>query len=137
MTKWEEIYNKYPTKLHPTNEEAETFPVAFFQWFVANDQGEQVRFAKFHDRCVWNVDPNRPWIDFHNNEVVSREAILELIPNINEVTDFDIYTGTATYKNKNICWNPALQNWKYRNNRTVHFNETPTEGTNSDRKSVV
>ena len=133
MTKWEEIYNKYPTKLHPTAEEAETFPVAFFQWFVANDQGERVRFAKFHDRCVWNVDPNQPWIDFHNNKPVSREAILELIPNINEVADFDIYTRTATYNNKDICWNPGLQTWKYQNNRTVHFNKTPTKGTNSKK----
>ena len=131
MTKWEEIYNKYPTKLHPTEQEADTLPVALHHWFVANDQGERVRFAKFHDRCIWNVNPDGPWVDFHSNEPVSREAIRELLPHIDEVDDFNIYTGEATYNNKDIRWSPDAQLWKYRNYRTVHFNETPTEGTNS------
>ena len=131
MSKWESIYNKYPTKLHPTEVETETLPVALLHWFVANDQGERVQFTKFHDRCIWNVNPDGPWVDFHSNEPVSREAIQELIPHINEVVDFDIYTGVAKYNNKEICWSPNTQLWKYRNYRTVHFNETPIEGTNS------
>ena len=131
MSKWDKIFNKYPTKLHPTEVETETFPVALHQWFVTNNQGERVRFAKFHDRCIWNVNLEGPWIDFHSNEPVSKEAILELVPHINEVVDFDIYTGLAKYNNKEIHWSPNAQLWKYRNYRTVHFNETPTEGTNS------
>ena len=39
--------------------------------------------------------------------------------------------GEAKYNNKDVHWAPGLQQWKYRNNRTVHFNETPTKGTNS------
>jgi len=42
MTFWDTIYNKYPTKLHPTTEEVETLPIALLNWFVANDQGERV-----------------------------------------------------------------------------------------------
>jgi len=135
MTLWDEIYNKYPTKLYPTKEEAETLPVALCNWFVANDQGERVRFAQFHNRCIWNVDPEQPWIDFHLNKPITKEEILELIPYINEVTDFNIYTGEAKYNNKDIRWSTDLQLWKYHNYRTVHFNETPTEGTEPSSKA--
>ena len=48
-----------------------------------------------------------------------------------QVTDFDLYTGTVKFNNKNVIWTPIHQ-WKYCNNRTVHFNETLTEGTNSE-----
>jgi len=39
--------------------------------------------------------------------------------------------GEAKYNDKDIRWSPDLQQWKYHNYRTVHFNKTPTEGTNS------
>jgi len=42
--------------------------------------------------------------------------------------------GRAKFNNKEVIWTPIHQ-WKYRNNRTVHFNETPTKGTNSELSS--
>jgi len=131
MTFWDTIYNKYPTKLHPTTEEVKTLPIALFNWFVANDQGERVRFAQLYDNCIWNIKPEQLWVYFQSNLPVERENILGLIPYIHQVTEFDFYTGEAKYNNKDVCWAPGLWQWKYCNNRTVHFNETPTEGTNS------
>ena len=131
MTFWDTIYNKYPTKLHPTTEEANTLPIALLTWFIANDWGERVRFARLHDNCIWNVKPDQPWIYFQSNLPVEKETILELILHIHKVAKFNFYSREAKYNDKDICWNPSLQQWKYHNNRTVHFNKTPTEGTNS------
>jgi len=39
--------------------------------------------------------------------------------------------GFAKYNGKNVTWYQPTQTWKYRNNRAVHFNQTPTKGTNS------
>jgi len=45
MIFWEKILLKYPTKLKATEEDAESLPIVFPEWFVANDQGEKVIFA--------------------------------------------------------------------------------------------
>jgi len=39
--------------------------------------------------------------------------------------------GFVKYNGKNVAWHRPTQTWKYCNNRTVHFNQTPTEGSNS------
>jgi len=62
------------------------------------------------------------------------ETLTNLVPYLEQVTDFDLYIGRAKYNNKDVIWTPIHQ-WKYRNNRTVHFNETLTEGTNSELSS--
>jgi len=134
MTFWETILLKYPTKLQPTEEENKFIPVVLTEWFVANDQGEQVRFARFHNNCVWNINPNTPWTDYASSTTVTQEEFFELVPYFNQVTDFNLYTRTAKYQNKKVTWHPNHQ-WRYRNNRTVHFNETLTEGTNSELSS--
>jgi len=135
MTFWDTIYNKYPVKLHPTTEEADTLLIAFLNWFVANNQGERVQFARLHNDCVWNIKPEQLWVYFQSNLPVERETILERIPHIHQVTEFNFYSGIAKYNNKEIHWNPSEQQWKYCNHRTVHFNKTPTEGTNSELNS--
>ena len=83
---------------------------------------------------MWNVDPNKPWIYFQTNNIVERETFFKLIPCFHQITDFNLYTRSAKYNNKKITWNPVYQ-WRYHNNRTVHFNKTPTEGTNSELSS--
>jgi len=134
MIFWDKVLIKYPTKLQPTKQETKSIPIVLTKWFIANNQGEQVHFARFHDNCMWNVNPETPWIDYKSNNTVEQEKLLELVPYFDQVTNFDLYTGTAEYQNKKVTWDPAYQ-WRYRNNRTVHFNKTPTEGTNSELSS--
>jgi len=45
MIFWEKVLLKYPTKLQPSEEDAENLPIVFKEWFVAYDQGESVVFA--------------------------------------------------------------------------------------------
>jgi len=135
MTHWEDTFNKYTTKLNPTKEDKANLPVSITEWFIAHDQGDRVRFARLHDECIWNVNPKAPWIYLKNNEPVEKDTLCQVIPHFEEVKDFDLYTREAKLNGKDICWNTSLQLWKYRNHRTVHFNETPTEGTNSELDS--
>jgi len=134
MIFWEKVLLKYPTKLQASEEDTEHLPIIFSEWFVAYNQGERVIFARLHDDCVWSVPPSKTWTDYDTSKDIPLETLLDLVPYINQVTNFDLYTGRAKYNNKDIIWTPIHQ-WKYRNNRTVHFNETPTEGTNSESGS--
>jgi len=134
MIFWEKVLLKYPTKLQASEEDAEHLPIVFSKWFIAYDQGERVIFAQLHDDCMWSVPPNKVWTDYNSNKEIPLETLTNLVPYLDQVTDFDLYIGRAKYNNKDIIWTPIHQ-WKYRNNRTVHFNETLTEGTNSELSS--
>ena len=129
MIFWEKVLLKYPTKLQPSDDNIKNLPIIFHKWFVAYNQGERVIFAQLHDNCMWNVPPSKTWTDFDSNKDVSLETLTDSVPYFHHVTNFDLYMGTVKFNNKNITWTPIHQ-WKYCNNRTVHFNETPTKVTN-------
>jgi len=131
MSHWDVTYKTYPTKLSPTTEDSRNIPVIFPEWFITHNKGDRVRFAKFGDEAVWNVDPDGPWIYLRNNLEVPHETLKAALPYSDQLTDLDIYTGLALYNYKVVAWHRPTQTWKYRNHRTVHFNQTPTEGTNS------
>jgi len=135
MTHWENTFNKYTTKLQPTEEDKADLLVSITEWFIAHDQGDRVRFARLHNECIWNVNPKDPWIYLQNNERVEKDTLCQVIPHFEEVKNFDLYTGEAKLNRKDIRWNPSLQLWKYWNHRTVHFNKTPTKGTNLELAS--
>jgi len=134
MIFWEKVLLKYPTKLQASEEDAEHLPIVFSEWFVAYDQGERVIFVQLHDDCVWSVPPNKVWTDYNSSKEISLETLTNLVPYFHQVTDFNLYMGKAKFNNKDVIWTPIHQ-WKYRNNRTVHFNETLTKGTNSKLSS--
>jgi len=134
MIFWEKVLLKYPTKLQASEEDAKYLPIVFSEWFVAYNQGERVIFARLHDDCVWSVPPSKTWTNYNTSKDISLETLTDLVPYFHQVTDFDLYTGRAKYNNKDIIWTPIHQ-WKYQNNRTVHFNKTPTKGTNSEQSS--
>jgi len=131
MSHWELTYNQYPTKLAPTTEDAHNIPIVFPNWFVTHDKGDRVRFAQFGDKAVWNVDPDGPWIYLQTNLAVPHKTLEATLPYFDQLSDLDIYTGLVTYNGKVVAWHQPTQIWKYHNNRTVHFNQTPTKGTNS------
>jgi len=131
MSHWDKTYKTYPTKLAPTTEDSRNIPVIFPEWFVTHDKGDRVRFTKFSDEAVWNVNPDSPWIYLRTSLEVPQETLEAALPYSDQLTDLDIYTGIALYNYKVIAWHHPTQTWKYHNHRTVHFNQTPTEGTNS------
>jgi len=67
--------------------------------------------------------------------VVPHETLESALPYFDQLADLNIYSRLATYNRKSVAWHWPTQTWKYRNNRTVHFNQTPTEGTNSTLNS--
>jgi len=131
MTFWEKVLTKYPTKLQATKEDAKHLPIVFHKWFVAYNQEEKVIFAQLFDKCVWSVPPSKSWTDYQTNKEITLETLTDLVPYFHQVTDFNLYTGKARFNNKDVIWTPIHQ-WKYYNYRTVHFNKTPTKGTNSE-----
>jgi len=134
MIFWEKVLLKYPTKLQASEEDTKYLPIVFQEWFIAYDQGERVLFARLHNDCVWSVPPSKTWTDYDTSKDILLETLTDLVPYFHQVTNFNLYMGKVKFNNKDVIWTPIHQ-WKYRNNRTVHFNETPTEGTNSELSS--
>ena len=83
---------------------------------------------------MWNVPPSKTWTDFNSYKDIPLETLTDSVPYFHQVTNFDLYTGKVKFNNKDVIWTPIYQ-WKYCNNRIVHFNETLTEGTNSKPSS--
>jgi len=131
MSHWELTYNQYPTKLAPTTEDACNIPIVFPNWFVTHNKGDRVRFTQFGNEAVWNVNPDGPWIYLQTNLAVSQGTLEAALPYLDQLTELDIYTGLATHNRKSVAWHQPTQTWRYCNHRTVHFNQTPTKGTNS------
>jgi len=131
MIFWEKVLLKYPMKIQPTDKDVKNLPIIFHKCFIAYDQGEKVIFARLHNKCVWSIPPSKSWIDYQTNKEIPLETLTDLVPYVHQVTNFGLYTRRAKFNNKDVIWTPIYQ-WKYHNNRTVHFNETPTEGTNSE-----
>jgi len=102
MIFWEQILLKYPMKLKATKEDAENLPIVFPEWFVANNQGERVIFAQLLDDCMWNVPPSKTWTDYQTNKEIALETLTDVVLYFYQVTDFDLYTGTAKFNNKNV-----------------------------------
>jgi len=121
-------------KLQATKTDAKNLPIVFHKWFVANDQGDRVIFARLLDDCMWNIPPSKSWTDYQSNKEISLETLTDLVLYFHQVTDFNLYMGKAKFNNKDIIWTPIHQ-WKYCNNRTVHFNKTLTKGRNSKLSS--
>jgi len=122
MSHWEITYKQYPTKLAPTTEDTHNIPVIFPEWFVTHNKGDRVRFTQFGDEAVWNVNPDSPWIYLRTNLEVPQETLEATLPYFNQLVDLDIYNGLAIYNGKVVAWHQPTRIWKYRNNRTVHFN---------------
>jgi len=131
MSYWEITYKRYSTKLAPTTEDAHNIPIIFPEWFITHNKGDRVRFAQFSDEAVWNINPDDPWIYLQTNLAVPQETLEAALPYFDQLTDLDVYTRLANYNGKIVAWHQPTQTWKYHNNRTVHFNQTPTKGTNS------
>jgi len=80
-------------KLQATETDTENLPIVFHKWFVANNQGARVIFARLLDNCMWNVPPSKSWTDYQSNKEISLETLTNLVPYFHQVTNFDLYTG--------------------------------------------
>jgi len=72
-----------------------------------------------------------PWFYLKTNLEILQGTLETALPYSDQLTNLDIYTRFAEFNGKDVAWHRPTQTWKYRNNRTVHFNQTPTKGTNS------
>jgi len=55
---------------------------------------------------MWNINLDKLWIYFQTNNIIEQETLFELIPYFHQVTNFNLYTGTAEYQNKKVTWDP-------------------------------
>jgi len=138
MSSWETILNNFPPEdqLELTEEEQAYIPVYATDAFATDYRDTRCLFARFLTLGIWCKGVGTSWKFTSNNEVLVTSKFRFLILHLDEVSNFDFIQRTATYNNKQIKWNTLYSEWKYLNNRKVHF-QSPSTSEAEDAKPSI
>jgi hypothetical protein len=80
--------------------------------------------ATFQDLPIWTESLNLEWAYLDDTlPDISLERYNSLHPGIEHISNFDQFTGTGQYHNRNVRWSISRACWVYNNNREVEFDE--------------
>jgi len=136
MTSWQTILDNFPPKsqLELTKEEQAYIPVYATEAFAADYKETRCLFARFQEPAIWCEGLGTIWKFTSDNSELLPRKFQFLISHLDEVEQFDFVQRTATYYDKQIKWDTLHSEWKYLNNRKVHF-QSPSTSEAEDAKS--
>jgi len=128
MSSWENVLNNFPPehRLELTEGEQAYIPVYATEAFAADYKETRCLFARFLTPGIWCEGVGTSWKFTSNNETLVTKKFRFLVLHLDEVDNFDFIQRTATYNNKQIKWDTLYSEWKYLNNRKVHFQSPST-----------
>ena len=128
MSSWETILSNFPPEdqLELTEEKQAYIPVYATEAFAADYKDTRCLFARFLTPGIWCEGVGTSWKFTLNNEALVPSKFRFLVLHLDEVNNFDFIQCTATYNNKQIKWDTLYSEWKYLNNRKVHFQSPST-----------
>jgi len=128
MSSWETILNNFlpEDQLELTEEEQAYIPVYATDAFAADYKDTRCLFARFLTPGIWCEGVGTSWKFTANNEALITRKFRFLVLHLDKVNNFDFIQRTATYNNKQIKWDTLYSEWKYLNNRKVHFQSPST-----------
>jgi len=138
MTSWQIILDNFPTEdqLELTEEEQTYIPVYATNAFAANYKDTRCHFARFLEPAIWCKGIGTSWNFTTDNSELTTRKFRFLISHLDEVDNFDFIQRTTTYNNKQIKWDTLYSEWKYLNNRKVHFQSPSTSDTEEAKPSI-
>jgi len=138
MTSWQTILNNFPTKdqLELTEEEQAYIPVYATNAFATDYKDTRCLFALFQEPAIWCKGIGTAWrFTSDNAELVTRKFQF-LVSHLDKVENFDFVQQTTTYNSKQIKWDTLYPEWKYLNNRKVHFQSPSTSEAEETKPSI-
>ena len=128
MSSWEEILENFPEENHfeLTKDEQAYIPVYATKAFAADYKDTRCLFALFQTSPIWCKGVGITWKFTSNNADLVTKEFRFLVQHLDEVENFDFIQQTATYNGKQIKWDTLYPEWKYLNNRKVHFQSPST-----------
>jgi len=138
MTSWQTILDNFPTEdqLELTEEEQVYIPVYATNAFAADYKDTRCLFARFQEPAIWCKGIGTIWKFTSDNTELTTRKFRFLISHLNEVENFDFVLRTATYNDKQIKWDTLYPEWKYLNNRKVHFQSPSTSEAEETKPSI-
>jgi len=138
MTSWQTILDNFPTEdqLELTEEEWAYIPVYATNAFAADYKDTRCLFARFLEPAIWCKGTGTIWNFTSDNSELTTRKFRFLISHLDEVENFDFVQRTATYNNKQIKWDTLYSEWKYLNNRKVHFQSPSTSEAEEAKPSI-
>jgi len=128
MTSWQTILDNFlpEYQLELTEEEQAYIPVYATNAFAADYKDTRCLFAQFQEPAIWCEGIGTTWRFTSDNSELTTRKFRFLISHLDEVKNFDFVHWTATYNDKQIKWDTLYSEWKYLNNRKVHFQSPST-----------
>ena len=138
MSSWEEILGNFPEENHfeLTEDEQAYIPVYATQAFAADYKDTRCLFALFQTSPIWCKGVGTTWKFTSNNADLITRKFRFLVQHLDEVENFDFIQQTATYNGKQIKWDTLYPEWKYLNNRKVHFQSPSTSEAEEAKPSI-
>ena len=138
MTSWEIILDLFPQnqRLELTDKEKDYLPVYASEAFAADYKDVRCIFAYFVQSAIWCEGLGNIWrFTSDNTELIPRK-FRYLIHHLDEVENFDFVLRTAQFHGKQIQWDAGSDQWKYLNNRKVHFQSPSTLEAEETKPSI-
>jgi len=138
MSSWEEICKNFPEENHSelTEDEQAYIPVYATQAFAADYKDTRCLFALFQSAPIWCKGVGTTWKFTSNNTDLITRKFRFLVQHLDEVENFDFIQWTATYNGKQIKWDTLYPEWRYLNNRKIHFQSPSTSEAKETKSSI-
>jgi len=138
MTSWQTILDNFPPKdqLDLTEEEQMYIPVYATNAFAADYKDTRCLFALFLEPAIWCKGVGTTWRFTSDNTELTTRKFQFLVSHLDKVQNFDFVQRTATYNSKQIKWDTLYPEWKYLNNRKVHFQSPSTSEAEETKPSI-
>ena len=136
MNLWEQCKSQFATKFLLTKEEQEHVPAIYHNTFAANNKGNRVLFGAFSTYTTYSERPGHSWRYLDNGENVTASVLAVLVSHKDQIKEFDMFQGTALYRDRFIKWHQSENKWIYLNHWTVHFKSPSTSNTETQAKTA-
>jgi len=138
MSSWENVLDNFllEDQLELTDEEQAYIPIYTTNAFATNYKDTMCLFALFLEPAIWYKGIGTIWRFTSDNTELTTRKFRFLISHLDEVEQLDFVQRTATYNGKQIKWDTLYPDWKYLNNRKVHFQSPSTSEAEETRPSI-
>ena len=137
MSRWEIVWQTYPTKLEVTELETRHLPYTVTESFAANIQGSRILFAKFGSEAIYSWGAGHTWKYKDGRETVEESHFKASFVDYELVDNLDYHTGTAEFRGKEIKYDRKNHRWTYLNNRPVNFYTPSERNTPAEEEDTV
>ena len=136
MSRWELIWQQYPTKHDLTEQETHHLVYMTKESFATIVKGKQILFAKFGNEAIYLRGVGHMWKFEEDREIIEEVHFKATFVDYGLVENLDCFTGTAEFWGKEIKYDKRNNHWVYLNNHPVNFHNPSEHNTLAEEDTI-